>query len=113
LLAASAQVQSELTVPSSRPEDGGAPQGFEANPLTFLPGDFVSQFGITGLVVQRGQPSSAPTPARSSQGDNDNDINVGAVVGGAVGGFVGLVLIAALVAVIIVRRRRTGRVAPW
>ncbi len=96
---------------------GGAERsaGLQADPLAALPADFRARFGVTQLSVARGQLTADGPVARGADTvpaapEEGKAVPVGAVVGGAVGGAVAMAVLAALV-VVVVRRRRLRQVA--
>ncbi|GLC70413.1 hypothetical protein PLESTF_000971100 [Pleodorina starrii] len=119
------QVFVSLIVPTSRPEDGGAAAGFEADPKSKLPASLITTFGIIDVKVQRGQQNNAVvpvqyTPPAGSQqtnaisGPSNNSkkrLSGGAVAGIVVGSIAGAVAIVVL-AFLIIQRRKRSRVAP-
>ncbi|GLC38591.1 hypothetical protein PLESTM_000751600 [Pleodorina starrii] len=49
------EINVRLSIPASRPEDGGAAPGFEANPMSKLSAAFKSDYGLLSFTVRRAQ----------------------------------------------------------
>ncbi|GIL51455.1 hypothetical protein Vafri_7444 [Volvox africanus] len=106
------QVQIQIMMPASRPDDGGAVEGFESDPLSKLPASFVQQFGILMVTVQRGEQNTAVVTVVTTT-DESQGLSTGAIVGIVVGSVVGTLLLVLLIAgTAIYYRRKRQQVSP-
>ncbi|GIL51460.1 hypothetical protein Vafri_7444 [Volvox africanus] len=105
------QVQIQIMMPASRPDDGGAVEGFESDPLSKLPASFVQQFGILMVTVQRGEQNTAVVTVATTT--ESQGLSTGAIVGIVVGSVVGTLLLVLLIAgTAIYFRRKRQQISP-
>ncbi|GIL86916.1 hypothetical protein Vretifemale_15113 [Volvox reticuliferus] len=107
------QVQIQILMPASRPNDGGAVEGFESDPKSKLPTSFIQKFGIIAVTVQRGtQNTAVVTVTTTDNGDSSRGLSTGAIVGIVVGAVVGTLLLVLLLLGAAIYYRRNRRVSP-